>query len=604
MNHHEFTLAKRENKTHDSSSTIEKQKIIRMKTLNIKTGICALGCALLLGLVLLFSCKRENLTRTTTTDVNITGYFDLHPDQFSEFSKILERSGTASFLGAYGKYTIFAPTNEAVKTYLQSVGKTSVEEVDPTALKDLVRLHVILDTVSTQYFKDGKLQQLTMYGQYLLTGAANVGGVTRYTINKQANVIQANILTGNGLIHVLDKVLTPASQTLAQMIEADPKYSIFTEALKATKFYDTLNVLPENAIDTSRRFLTIIAETDEVFKAANINSFAQLKQRYSTLNDPANPADSLWLFVAYHISPNARYLADIVTASSHPTLAPQEIITSKLDGQTILINDDEFNGVHEPGLPIDRALSDNTAQNGVLHTVTQNYAIKVRNATPVYFDVADQPELMRLPTFRKPGSPRVSIGSMTSICADIIFDGNPKVTLASNYFTTNDPYVNGDGLSLTMGGTSARHQWIEFRTPMLVKGTYKVWVCYRRGATASQVTIDAGTPQEQVMPNIVNFVDYLNVSGVLLADPNSDNLYEAQGYKRYAGSNSNGDNKFVGRLAGTVQIQTTDRHRLRFTRVAGDGTDVVTLDMIQFIPVGMDQQYPRFNRDGSRLERP
>lgn len=574
-----------------------------MKTLNVKTGICTLSCALLLGIVLLFSCKRENLTRTTTTDVNITGYFELHPDQFSEFSKILERSGTASFLGAYGKYTIFAPNNDAVRSYLQSIGKNSVEEVEPVALKDLVRLHIILDTISTQYFKDGKLQQLTMYGQYLLTGAANVGGVTRYTINKQANVLQANIQTGNGLIHVLDKVLTPASQTLAQMIEADPKYTIFTEALKATKFYDTLNVLPANAIDTSRRFLTVIAETDEVFKAAKINSFADLKQRYSTLNDPGNPADSLWLFVAYHISPNARYLADIVTASSHPTLAPQEIITSKLSGQTILINDDEFNGIHEPGLPIDRTLSDNTAQNGVLHTVSQNYAIKVRSATPVYWDVADQPELMRLPTFRKPGSPAVSLGSLNSLCADIIFDGNPKATINSNYRVYGSPYVNGDCFELALGSNTARHQWIEFRTPMLVKGTYKVWVCYRRIAVASQITIDAGTLQEQVMPNIVNFNEYLSAPGVPLGDPNSDNLLEAQGYKRYAGSNSNTNANWVGRLAGTVQIQTTDRHRIRFTRVSGD-SNTATLDMIQFIPVGMDQQYPRFNTDGSRLERP
>src|SRR4051794_39997192 len=126
-----------------------------MKTLKFKRGLCLSASVLLMGIVLLFSCKREHLTMTTTSDVNITGYFQDHPDQFSEFQKILEKSGTASFLGAYGKYTVFAPTNDAIKTYLQSIGKSSVEQVDANALKDLVRFHTILDTISTVLFKDG-----------------------------------------------------------------------------------------------------------------------------------------------------------------------------------------------------------------------------------------------------------------------------------------------------------------------------------------------------------------------------------------------------------------------------------------------------------------
>jgi uncharacterized surface protein with fasciclin (FAS1) repeats len=577
-----------------------------MKRLNIRK-IGAIASVFILTIVLCTACKREAMTLTTTTDVNITGYFENHPDQFSEFQKILERSGTSSFLGAYGRYTIFAPDNNAVKAYLQSIGKPSVNDVDVNTLKDLVKLHTILDTVSTAFFKDGKLQQLTMYGQYLLTGANFTDGSTKYTINRESKILQANIRTGNGIIHVLDKVLTPASKTLAQMVEGDPRYSIFLEALKATKFYDSLNVLPVNNRDTTRRFQTLIAETDDVFRAAGFTSFAQLKQRYSTKNDPTNHADSLWLFVAYRISPSARYLADIVTASSHPTLAPQEIITSKLEGQNVLINDDEFNGIREPGVALDRASSDNTAQNGVLHAVTGNYAIKVRQATPLYWDVADQPELMKLPTFRKAGSPAVSLGAKVSLCAGIIYS-NSSATVDNTYnvdgISPSNAYANNDLLVLALGGTTARQQWIELVTPMIIKGRYKVWICYRRGDLPSiQASMDYGTPQEQILPNIAVWNDFLTSPGVALADPNSDNLLEASGYKRYAGSNAATNSNHIGRLMGTVQIQTTDRHKIRLTKVSGrDGS--ITIDMIHFIPVDMDQQYPRFNRDGTRLNRP
>jgi len=566
---------------------------------------------LLIGITLLFSCKRQEITLSTTTDVNITGYFEQHRDQFSEFEKILERSGTASFLGAYGKYTVFAPTNAAVKVYLESIGKSSLDQVDPALLKDLVRFHTINDTVSTAFFKDGKLQQLTMYGQYLLTGAAFTNGVTRYTINRQASITEANIRTGNGIIHVLDKVLTPASKTLAQMIESDPKYSIFSEALKATKFYDSLNVLPANqTADTTKRFLTLIAETDDVFRQAGISSFEQLKQRYSKTGNPTSHTDSLWLFVAYRISPGARYLADIVTASSHPTLAPQEIITSKLSGQAVLINDDEFNGVREPGYEVNRAGSDNTAQNGVLHTVNKSYAIKIRQPTPLYWDVADQPELMKLTSFRRAGSESVSIGTKTSLLSGVVF-GNSSATQDNTYnvdgAAPSNAYANNDVLSLSFGGTSARQQWMEFTTPMIIKGRYKVWICYRQNGSGAniQAIMDFGTPQEQVMPNIASWATYLTGIGVALADVNSDNLLEAQGYKRYAANYSLTGGNHVGRLMGTVNITTTDKHTIRLNRVGGrDGSRTTTLDMIQFIPVEMDQQYPRFYRDGTRMNRP
>lgn len=582
-----------------------------MKTLN-KKSIGTAGCALLMAVVLLFSCKREHMTLTTTSDVNITGYFENNAARFSEFQKILEKSGTASFLGAYGTYTIFAPTNDAIKAYLQTLGKASIDDIDGAALKDLVRFHTILDTVSTAYFKDGKLQQLTMFGQYLLTGAANTGGTTRYTINRQANVIQANIRTGNGIIHVLDKVLIPASKTLAQMIESDPSYSIFTEALKATKFYDSLNISSlANNRDTTRRFQTVVAETDAVFRASGINSFAELRKKYATKNDPTNHADSLWLFVAYRISPAARYLADIVTASSHPTLAPQEIITSKLEGQKVLINDDQFNGVYEPGYEIDRMASDNTAQNGVLHSVTKTYAIKVRQPTPLYWDVADQPELRKLPSFRKLGSPAVQLGSKVSILAGMVLLNNTTATQDNQYVvdgTSNaNFYANNDWLALSFGSSTARQQMIDFVTPMIIKGRYKVWICYRQNGSAPsmQAIMDPGTSAEQVLPNIMNWASYLDASGVSLSDPNADNLLEAQGYKRYNATPTANKN-WVGRLLGTVTINTTDKHKIRLSRVGGAGgaTYASTLDMIQFIPIDMDQQYPRIGKDGSLIKRP
>lgn len=143
---------------------------------------------LLLALVFAFfgyaGCKKIELVTSTTTDVNIYEYLKSKPAQFSEFVKILDKTGYAGFLNAYGSYTVFAPVNTAVQAYLKEANKTSIDQLDDTELKNIVKFHLIQDTIGTSSFKDGKLPLATMFGQYLVTGVANKGGISSYTINR------------------------------------------------------------------------------------------------------------------------------------------------------------------------------------------------------------------------------------------------------------------------------------------------------------------------------------------------------------------------------------------------------------------------------------
>jgi len=103
-----------------------------------------------------------------------------------------------------------------------------------------VKLHLIQDTINTSSFTDGKLPQVTMLGQYLVTGVSNQSGVSSYTVNRQALVLQPNISLSNGIVHSIDHVLKAATKTVAQTIETNPEFSIFTQALKETGYYDSL----------------------------------------------------------------------------------------------------------------------------------------------------------------------------------------------------------------------------------------------------------------------------------------------------------------------------------------------------------------------------
>ncbi len=223
--------------------------------------IAVLAC--LITLSNLSSCKKLVIVTATTDDVNIYDYLVKDPGSFSEFAKLIDKAGYSSFLNAYGSYTVFAPTNEGVKKFLTDMNKTSVDAFTLTEAQDIVKLHLIQDTINTSSFTDGKLPKITMLGQYLLTGVTTVNGVSSYIVNRQALIVQPNVRLANGNIHVLDNVLRAATKTVAQTVEANPEFSIFTQALKETGYFDSLNIV--NNPDSSLSFwLSIIPFTSPI----------------------------------------------------------------------------------------------------------------------------------------------------------------------------------------------------------------------------------------------------------------------------------------------------------------------------------------------------
>lgn len=545
----------------------------------------------LMAIVLYSSCKKVQIVTTTTSDSNIYGYLKKNPDQFSELVKIIDKSGYAGFLNAYGSYTMFAPTNNAVQLYLAEINKTSVDQFSESEAKDIVKFHLLEDTLTTSSFKDGKLPFITMYGQFLVTSVTNTGGVSGFTVNRQALVKQANIRTGNGFIHALDHVLKPATKSIAQLISEKPEFSIFKQALIETGYYDTLNTI--NTTNPSRRWLTVLAETNQALADSGITSYAALKARYSNTGNPMNVLDSLHIYVAYHIIPEPKYLADIVSASSHTSLQPLEVLASKLSGEKVLINDIDFNGVHEIGVELDRAKSDISATTGVLHTAKAHFAPRLRVPVPVYWDVADFPEVRKLPAIFRKANFSFAPGSVKDITWD-----KSNINLDYVYTTSSTiPVYYNDYLNVPMGATGVRNFWYEFTTPMLVKGKYKVWICYRAAKGSGTVGAAGGSncPVQvsydgQVLSRIFNFCEQR---------PNlTDGELEALGWKKYSPTTTQ---NMTGKFVGIIDVQTTDRHKIRMDALSGAGTGNPSnfLDMIHFIPVNMNQYLPRFNRDGT-----
>jgi uncharacterized surface protein with fasciclin (FAS1) repeats len=541
------------------------------------------------------SCRKTQIVETTTDDVNIVGYLDKYPDSFSLFRQILERTETSAFLNAYGAYTCFAPTNSGVKTYLQYIGAASVEAADLNTLKDMVRLHLLEDTVQTGSFSDGKLPVITMYGQYLVTSVTYRDGLSRYIVNRQATITKTNIRVGNGIIHEIDNVLLPATKTTAEQLAAKPEYSIFVQALQETGYYTLLNTVNSNPDD---RWMTVFAESNQALADSGINSYAQLKSRYSQTGNPANTNDSLNMYVAYHITNGLKFLGDIIATSTHETRLPQEVISVKLIDQDVVLNQDVFNGILEIGVKLDRPKSDVASTNGVWHDAKAHFMVKFRKPTAVYWDVSAFEEIMKLPAYYKRANcnfPRPTEADRP--IKDHYWGWGPLAgtnTLSYLYSTSSsisNYSVNNDVNMLPMGLPN-RPVWWEMKTPPVVKGRYKVWICYswQKQSSSSNMLCQVEV-NGQLMQRTMNFTQ---------ARPTgTDAELEAIGWKRYI-ENASNSNRQAARQVGVIDFTTTQQQTIRITPLVGTQNNN-NLDMIHFIPVNEDQILPRFRPDGTMV---
>jgi hypothetical protein len=200
-------------------------------------------------------------------------------------------------------------------------------------------------------------------------------------------------------------------------------------------------------------------------------------------------------------------------------------------------------------------------------------------------DLGDQPELRKMTTiFRVPGKSVVlNLGQLSNVTWQ-----QGTITYTANSATDANFYYWNDLVTVTLRIANATtNAWIEFTTPLIVAGQYKVWVNFRRGSGQYiQASVDG-----QPLAKLLDFTQYMpstTADGPTL---------EAQGFKRYSTAPWTNTTQ-IGELAGAVNITTTDHHKIRLTCIK-DATGAATLDMIQFIPISMDQERPIFGKDGS-----
>jgi len=126
-------------------------------------------------------------------------------DNVTTLVAAVSAAGLVDTLKSEGPFTVFAPTNDAFAALPEGTVDTLLMEENIGQLTDILTYHVVAGSFTSDDLTDG-LMLTTVQGTDLMFTIEN--GVLM--INGSAMVETANVISSNGVTHVIDTVLTPS----------------------------------------------------------------------------------------------------------------------------------------------------------------------------------------------------------------------------------------------------------------------------------------------------------------------------------------------------------------------------------------------------------
>jgi transforming growth factor-beta-induced protein len=152
-----------------------------------------------------------------------------------------------------------------------------------------------------------------------------------------AQIILTDIEGSNGVIHVIDSVLLPATQDIPEVAIADGRFTTLVAALQAAGLVETLQ---------GDGPFTVFAPTDDAFAALPDGTVEAL------LND----IPALTEILLYHVVPGEVFSNEVVSLNYADTVQGQPVFITTADGM-VMINDANV------------IIPDVRATNGVIHVI-------------------------------------------------------------------------------------------------------------------------------------------------------------------------------------------------------------------------------------------
>ena len=185
----------------------------------------------LLTVLILSSCHEEIDTslRYTFRGETVASVLLGSPDLYSDFTYILERSGRLSMLKAYGTYTCFAPTNDAVCRFLveqDSIWRESLkpgskrevwtgitspvlEELSDSMCSVIAGTHILMKKMATFDLGGDVVPERNLCDRYLTLSFDVDENLRGVLLINGAQIIEGDQEVENGILHTVGGVFKP-----------------------------------------------------------------------------------------------------------------------------------------------------------------------------------------------------------------------------------------------------------------------------------------------------------------------------------------------------------------------------------------------------------
>lgn len=308
-----------------------------MKTIRTKWPLITLAM-MSLTLVLISSCNEDE---TPTPDPNIVEVASAN-NNFSTLVSAVQTAGLVSTLSGTGPFTVFAPTNDAFNKFLTANSLTAAQLLASDGLTETLTYHVVGASVPSSAVSAGKVTTVSGDPFYVSIAPNN-----EIWINGNTKITSTDVAASNGIIHVLDNVITPPTQNISEIAiasttAAQPEFTQLVAALVRANLAGAF----QGGFDDD---FTVFAPTDAAFQ-----------DLYTTLGVAGVdqiPLETLTAVLQYHVVPARAFSQDLRQGASLPTL---------LTGQNLTVNLSDLK-INDSGL-IAAALNIH-ATNGVIHVI-------------------------------------------------------------------------------------------------------------------------------------------------------------------------------------------------------------------------------------------
>jgi len=309
-----------------------------------------------------------------------------------EFLAMVEEVGLLSKLRE--NMTVFVPTREAVEEFNSNLMEFNTLELENSEKNEVTynvdaglsydfdyrkkREAVISEAPSLQdnilsHLTSGFVSVQQMQDEGLLTTEGSTGGQIRTNVYRTqpekvvmancARIIAKDILATNGIVHVVDKMIQPATNSLGQILTEDFGFAKLSTALKVS------GLLP--MLDDPTGHFTVFAPTDE--------AFAKIDQR--TRDQLLSGSGCAGTILKSHILPNV-LCSGVIQGRAR---------TNNLLGDLLLLEREGKNILSVEGVEL--LISDIMATNGVVHVVSD---IIIPTAAKGFSEVLKQKKLTKL----------------------------------------------------------------------------------------------------------------------------------------------------------------------------------------------------------------